>query len=170
MINDQFIFARLQGHGRAMVEDGTPLQTQATVCGQQGSTGHRRSHLTVTQDEVRQDREHRFARGALDTPNGDPTQPDTDVMRVACPASASAAGRLGLQLKAKGEEEGAHELEKRLAIVKQLKGCRFMRKIDGDGPVFPSRSGWLAPMLLPGHRVFAVYDPTWRSPLTISSA
>jgi hypothetical protein len=111
---------------------------------------------------VREDREHRFAHGALETPDGDPTQPDTDVMRVAWQAPAAATGRLVCQLKAKGQEKGEHELEKRLAIVKQLRVRRFMLKIDGDGPVFSCRSGLLAHMLPPGHWVFAVDDPTWR--------
>ena len=45
------------------------------------------------------------------------------------------------QLKAKGQEEGEHELEKCLAIVKQLKVRRFMLKIDGDGPIFAGLTG-----------------------------
>jgi hypothetical protein len=69
---------------------------------QQGVAGHVRSHLAIAQDEMREDREHRFACGALDTPDGDPTQPDTDVMRVACQAPASTTGRLVLELKAEG--------------------------------------------------------------------
>ena len=41
------------------------------VGGQQGVTGHVRPHGAVAQDKVRQDSEHRFARGALDTPDGE---------------------------------------------------------------------------------------------------
>ena len=74
--------------------------------GQQGIASHLRSHLAIAQDEVRQDREHGFARRALDTPDGDPTQADTDVMGVACQAPAAATGGLVLELKAKGEEKG----------------------------------------------------------------
>ncbi len=37
-------------------------------------------HLAVTQDEVGQDGEHRTTCGALETPDGDPTQTDTTVM------------------------------------------------------------------------------------------
>ena len=48
------------------------------------------------------------------------------------------------QLKAKGQEEGEHELEKCLAIVKQLKVRRFMLKIDGDGPIFAGLTGSVA--------------------------
>ena len=94
--------------------------------GQQGITGHLRSHLAIAQDEVREDREHRFARRALDTPDGDPTQPDTDIMRVACQAPAAATGRLVFELKAEGQEEGEHTFEKRLAVAKQLKVGRFV--------------------------------------------
>ena len=67
-------------------------------------------------------------------------------MRVACQAPAAATGRLVFQLKAKGQEEGEHALEKRLAIVKQLKVRRFMLKIDSDGPVYACRSGLLTHM------------------------
>jgi hypothetical protein len=65
-------------------------------------------------------------------------------MRVACQAPAAATGRLVFQLKAKGQEEGEHELEKRLAIVKQPKVRRFMLKIDGDGPIFAGLTGSVA--------------------------
>jgi hypothetical protein len=45
------------------------------------------------------------------------------------------------QLKAKGQEEGEHELEKRLAIAKQLKvGC-FVLEIDGDCPIIAGLAG-----------------------------
>ena len=41
-----------------------------------------------------------FARGALDPPDGDATQADTGIMRVARQAPTSAAGGLVFQLKA----------------------------------------------------------------------
>ena len=72
----------IQGHWREMTDHRAELQTEPTVCGQQGITGDLRSHLTVPQDEVRQDREDRFAPRALDAPDGEPTQTDPDVMRV----------------------------------------------------------------------------------------
>ena len=75
--------------------------------GQQGIAGHLRSHLAIAQDEVREDREHRFARRALDTPDGDPTQTDTDIMRVAGQAPAAATGRLVFELKAEGQEKAS---------------------------------------------------------------
>src|SRR6266852_3318090 len=103
---------------------------------QQGIASALRSHLAITQDEMREDREHRFAPCTLDAPDGETTQPDTDVMRVACQTPAPAAGRLVFELKAKGQEKGEDTFEKRFAIAKQLKVGRFMLKIDGDGPVF----------------------------------
>ena len=109
--------------------------------GQQGIAGHLRSHLAIAQDEVRQDREHRFARRTLDTPDGDPTQADAHIMGVARQAPASATGRLMCELKAEGQDEGQHTFEKRLAIIKELKVGRFILKIDGDGTVFACR--WL---------------------------
>ena len=54
--------------------------------GQQGIAGHFGTHLMVTQDEVRQDGEYRLAHGALDTPDGEPTQTDPHIMRVTCEA------------------------------------------------------------------------------------
>jgi hypothetical protein len=63
-----------------MTDDRTEFQTQSAVGGQQGITGHLRSHLAIAQDEVRQDGEHGFACRTLDTPDDDPTQADTDVM------------------------------------------------------------------------------------------
>jgi hypothetical protein len=49
--------------------------------------------------------------------------------------------RLMFELEAKGQEEGTHELKKRLAVTKQLMIGRFMLKIDGDGPVCASLFG-----------------------------
>jgi hypothetical protein len=48
------------------------------------------------------------------------------------------------ELKAKGEEESAHEFDERLAIAKQLKVSRFMLKIDRDGPVVAGLKGGMA--------------------------
>ena len=84
----------IEGHGRDMVEDRAQLQTEAAMGGQQGIAGHLRAHLAIAQDEVREDREHRSARGALETPDGEPTQTDTDIMGVARQAPAAATGRL----------------------------------------------------------------------------
>ncbi len=44
--------------------------------GDQGIAGHVRPHLSVAQDEVRQDGEDRLAGGALDAPDGETTQAD----------------------------------------------------------------------------------------------
>src|SRR5713101_9402887 len=71
-------------------------------------------------NEVRQDREHRATRGALDPPDGEPTQPDTGIVGVACETPTATTGRLVGELKAEGEEESAHELENRLAIAQQV--------------------------------------------------
>jgi hypothetical protein len=46
------------------------------------------------------------------------------------------------QLQAKREEEGEHELKKRLAITKQLNVGRFVLEIDGDGPIVAGLAGW----------------------------
>jgi hypothetical protein len=62
-------------------------------------------HLAITQDEVGQDGEHRTTRGALETPDDDPTQANTDIMGVAGEAPATATGGLVFELKAKGQEK-----------------------------------------------------------------
>jgi hypothetical protein len=93
---------------------------------------------------MRQDRKHGFTCGALDPPDGEPTQPDPDVMRVAGQTPAPATGRRVGELKAQGQDKGEDELDKCLAVVQQAKVGRFVSKIDGDGPVFVSPFGCLA--------------------------
>jgi len=111
------------------------------VRGQQGIAGRFWSHLALAPDEVGEDREHRATRRALDTPDGDPSQPETDIMRVAGQAPFPTTGRLVFQLKAKRQNEGEDTLKKCLPITKQLKVGRFVLKIDGDGPVFSGLVG-----------------------------
>ena len=41
----------------------------------------------------------------LDAPDGEPAQPDTGIMRMACQAPTATAGGLVLQLKAEGQDE-----------------------------------------------------------------
>ena len=77
------------------------IEAQSAMGRQQGIACDLRAHLAVAQDEMRQDREYGFAGRALDAPDGDPTQTDAHIMRVARQASPSAAGRLVLELKAK---------------------------------------------------------------------
>ena len=132
-----------------MVEDRAQLQTEAAVGGQQRITGDLRSHLAITQDEVRQDREHGFACGALDTPDGETTEPDTHIMGVACETPASATGGHMFELKAKGEDKGKDTLDKRLAIGKQTKIGGFVSKIDSDGTVSSRRFGRCAQCVTP---------------------
>jgi hypothetical protein len=111
--------------------------------GQQGIAGHVGSHLMVPQDDMRENREHGFARGTLDTPDGESTEPDTGIMGVARQASAPATSGFMFQLKTEGHDEGQDTFEKRLAIAKQLKVGRFILKIDRDGP------SWFRSKMLP---------------------
>jgi ParB-like chromosome segregation protein Spo0J len=112
--------------------------------GHQGIAGHLWAHLAIAQDEMREDREYRFARGALKTPDSDPTQTDAHVMRVACQASAAATGRLVFQLKTQRQDERQHQFHQGLAVAKQLKVGRFVLKIDGDRAVFAGLVGRVA--------------------------
>jgi hypothetical protein len=84
-----------------MTGDRTEFQTQSAVSGQQDIASHLRSHLAIAQDKVRQDGEHGFARRTLETPDGETTQPDTDITGAARQAPAPATGRLMLELQAK---------------------------------------------------------------------
>jgi hypothetical protein len=86
-------------------------------------------------NEVGQDCEHRATRGALEPPDGETTQPDADIMRVAGQAPPAATRGLVGELKAEGQDEGQHTFEKRLPIAQELQVGRFVPKIDGDGPV-----------------------------------
>ena len=129
--------------------------------GQQGIAGHLGAHLAIAQDEVREDREHRFARRALDTPDGEPTQADADIMGVAGQAPAAATGRLVCELKAKGQEKGEHAFDKRLTVAKELKVGRFIVKIDGDGAVVPRPCGCCAHVSPPGHQVTSADETRW---------
>ena len=62
-------------------------------------------------------------------------------MGVARQALTAATGRLVLELKAKGHDEGDDTFEERLPIAKQLEIRRFALEIDGDRPVFADRFG-----------------------------
>jgi hypothetical protein len=104
--------------------------------GSQGVAGHLRAHLTSAPDDVREDGEPRATRRALETPDGEPAQPDPDVLRVARQAAATATGGLVLPLKAAGQDEGAAPCEERRPIAKDLEVRRFAPEIDGDGAVF----------------------------------
>ena len=87
--------------------------------GQQHSMGHFWSHLAIAQDEVGEDREHGAARGARYPPDGDSTQADAHIMRVAGQTPSPITGRLVLELKTKGQDEGEDTFEERLAIAKE---------------------------------------------------
>src|SRR5918995_1396959 len=117
---------------------------------------------------MRQDREHGFARRALDTPEGNSPSTDAHIMRVAGQASAAVTGRLMLELNAKGEEKGEDEFDKRLAITKQLKVGPLIVEIDGEGAVLASLAGALAHGSSSGQMVSTADDPTWRNTYTIS--
>jgi hypothetical protein len=137
------------------------LQTEAAVRGQQGIPGNIRTHLTIAQDEVRQDREHRATRGALESPDGEPTQPDTGIMGVAGETPTATTGRLVGELKAEGEEESAHAFYKGLAIAKELNVSRVVSKIDRDGTVVAGPFGCCAHVSPPGHQVSSADETQW---------
>jgi hypothetical protein len=112
----------------SLIEYRAQLQTEPTMRRQYGIACHLRTHLAIAQDEVREDGEHGFAPRTLDTPDGDPTETDSEIMRVAGQAAISMTGRFVFQLKAKGHDEGEDTFEKRLAIPKQLKDVASFRK------------------------------------------
>jgi hypothetical protein len=75
---------------------------------------------------------NRFARRALYPPDRDATQADTGVMGVPRQAPPATTGRLVLQLKAEGQDEGEDTFEECLAIVQQLEiGCFILNSLIG---------------------------------------
>ena len=128
--------------------------------GQQGVTSHFWSHLAVTQDEMRQDGEHGFARGALDTPDGEPTQAETGIVGVARQAPTRAAAGLMGELEAQRKDEGEDKIDKRLGVVEKRKVGRLIVKVDGDGPVVACRYGGLSHVSPPVQMAMRA-DETW---------
>ena len=108
---------------------------------QQGIASDLRSHLAIAEDKVGQDSEHRCTCRALDTPDSEPTQADTGVMRVTRQAPSPLTRRFVLELEAEDEEEGENTFDKRLAVCKQAHVSGFVSEIDSDGPVFSRRFG-----------------------------
>jgi hypothetical protein len=136
--------------------------------GQQGITGDLGAHLAVTQDEMREDREHRCTRRALDTPNSEPTQADTHVMGVTRQAPASITAGLVFELQAQSEETGEDTFEKRFAVTQQLHIGRFVVKINRDGPVFTGLAGSASHGSPSGQMVGVADDPRWGYDCTIA--
>src|SRR5262249_19166449 len=136
--------------------------------GHQGVAGHLWSHLAIAQDEVGEDGKHRATPGALDPPDGDPTEPDTEVVRIASHTPTSLHRRRMCELKAEGAEESAHSFHKRLAVAQQLNVGRFVSKIDSDGAVFAGLFGRCAHVSPPGHQVSSAEETRWGSHVGIS--
>src|SRR5262245_16503635 len=110
---------------------------------------------------MRQNREHGFAPRTLHPPDGDSTQTDADIMRVACETPAPAAGGLVLELKAKGQEKSEHELDKCLAVFNQAEVSGFISKINGDGAVFSRRFGHSVHVSPRCHQVSSAEETRW---------
>ena len=158
----------IEGHRGDMVEDCAQLQTETAMGGQQRITSHLRSHLTIAQDEVGEDREHGAARGALETPDGDPTETDTRIMRVTGEAPAAATGCLVEELKAKGQEKGEDAFDKRLPVTQEVTVGRFVLKIDRDGAVCACRCRCFLHVSPPGPQVSSADETQWREHFEIS--
>src|ERR1700704_4370199 len=77
-------------------------------------------------------------------------------MGVAREAPAAMTGRLVEELKAKGQEESQHQLDKDLAIAKQPKVGGFVVEIDGDRAVVACR-----------FRCVSHLSPPWRLSLVL---
>jgi hypothetical protein len=86
-------------------------------------------------------------------------QTDTAIMRVARHTPSAATGCLVCQLKAEGEDESHPQFAKGFAVGTELKGGRFVRKIDGDGPVFAGLAGIVSHGSPTGQMVGAAGDP-----------
>jgi hypothetical protein len=62
-------------------------------------------------------------------------------MGVPREAPAAVTGGPVYELKAKGQEKGEDEFDKRPAVVNQVEVGGFVAKIDSDGPVFSRQFG-----------------------------
>src|SRR6266853_893771 len=102
---------------------------------------------------MRQDRKHGSARRALYPPDGEPTQADTERMRVAGQTPAPATGRRVGELKAQGQDKSEDELDKCFAIVKQAKIGGSTVEINGDSAGVSRRCGCCAQSVTPDHHV-----------------
>ena|SRR2546430_4064882 len=138
-----------------MMDDRAELQTETTMDGQERITGHLRSQRAVTQDEMRQDGEHGFARGALDTPDGETTQADTGIVGVARQTPTRAAAGLVGELKAESEEKREHEFNKRFGGAQERKVGRLITEVDGDRAVVAYRFGGVFHVSSPGQMSLA---------------
>jgi hypothetical protein len=124
--------------------------------------------LTIAQDEVGEDGEHGAARGALEPPDGEPTETDTHIMRVACQAPTAVTGGLVFQLQAQGQHEGDDQFHKGLAVAQQLKVGGFILEIDSDGPVVAGLAGGGSHGASSGPMVDTADDPRWTNAFIIS--
>jgi hypothetical protein len=93
---------------------------------------------------VREHGEYRFARGALDTPDREPPQPDTGIVRVARQAVPCVAAGFVEELKADREKEGEDELDKRCRVGYEDNLGRLIAEVDGNRPVVACRCSGLS--------------------------
>src|SRR5215831_659144 len=112
-------------------------------------------------NEVREDREDGATRRALEPPDSEPAQADTDIMGVACEAATTATRRLMSELKAQRQDEGQHAFNKRFAVAQQLIVRAFVVKIDSDGAVFAGLAASVAHRSSSDQMVGAGDDAQW---------
>jgi hypothetical protein len=117
---------------------------------------------------VREDREHRAARGALEAPDYDPTQTDAHIMRVARQASASATGRLMGELKAQGKEEGEDAFDKRFAVAKEPKVGRFIVEVNDNSTVLSCPCSCCGQCVPTDQQVSSADETQWGRPIEIA--
>jgi hypothetical protein len=114
------------------------------MSGQQGISGRFGSHRAVPQDAMGQHGKHGLTVRALNAPDGETAEPNSDIMGVTGQTPAAVTGRFVDELKTQGEDEGEDKLDKRLAIGNELKVGGFIVEIDGKGTVCPWRFGGLS--------------------------
>jgi hypothetical protein len=150
--------ATRDGHGGDMAADRAQFPTEPSRPREQGGVDGVRTHGARAQDQGGEDRAHRATRGTLAAPARPPMQTDANIMRVARQTPSAATGCLVCQLKAEGEAERHPQCAKGVAGGTELKGGCFVRKIDGDGPVFACRFGCFPQVLPPGHQVSYAHE------------
>jgi hypothetical protein len=148
---------------RELVADRPALHTPSARPRPQGVARHLRGPLALAQDAGRQPGAHGATRGALETPAGDPTAPETASMPGTRHAPAAATGRLLLALHPERAEERQPPCEQRLAVATPLNVGRGVLTIDGAGPLVSRRFGRAAQVAPPGPQVSSADATRWES-------
>jgi hypothetical protein len=101
---------------------------------------------------VGQHRKDRFARGALNAPDGETTQANPSIMGMTGQRAAAVAAGFMMELKANREDKRHNALNEGFAITDQLKIGGLVLEVNGDGTVCSSCFGGVAHVSFLSHQ------------------